>query len=95
MTGDQNEQYKLNIVEAVLSLRKVTLTPHKFIEIQKNLEVMPARYPINRVDVRAHSVAAGLTYFVWDNCYQMIHRVECLLKTLSISKIIPCVKLRL
>ena len=45
MSGDQDEQYKLNILEAVLSLRKVILTPHKFIEIQKNLEVMPARYP--------------------------------------------------
>jgi len=108
MTGDQNEQYKLNIVEAVLSLRKVTLTPHKFIEIQKNLEVMPARYPINRVDVRAHSVAAGLTYFVWDNCYQgqlpnriFVGMVDndsssgVFTKNLSISKIIPCVKLRL
>jgi len=70
MTDNQDEQFKLNILEAVLSLRKVTLTAHKFIEIQKNLETTPARYPINRVDVRAHSVAAGLTYFVWDNCYQ-------------------------
>ena len=70
MTENDNPQYKLDIIEAVLCIRKVELTPHKFIEIQQSLEKVPAKYPINRVDVKTHSVPAGLTYFSWDNCYQ-------------------------
>lgn len=70
MSTVENARYKFNIVEAVLCTRKVQLTPHKFIEFQQNLEKIPALYPIDRVDVRTHSVAAGLTLFTWDNCYQ-------------------------
>ena len=70
MSEEDNPNYKLNIIEAIFCVRKVTLTPHRFIELQKQLETVPACYPINRVDVRTHSVAAGLTNFIWDNCYQ-------------------------
>ena len=70
LTTSADPQYKLEIVEAVFCIRKVQLTAHKFIEIQKNLEKVPAVYPINRTDVRAHSVAAGLTSLNWDNAFQ-------------------------
>ena len=70
MSEGDNPNYKLNIIEAMFCIRKVTLTPHRFIELQKQLESVPACYPINRVDVRTHSAAAGLTNFIWDNCYQ-------------------------
>ena len=67
MSGVENGDYKLEITEAVFCARRVQLTPHKFIEVQKNLEHSLAKYPINRVDVRTHSVAAGLTSFIRDN----------------------------
>ena len=70
MSNMENPKFKLNLLEAIFCVRKVTLTPHRFIELQKQLENVPACYPINRVDVRTHSVAGGLTNFVWDNCYQ-------------------------
>ena len=70
LTNIDNPAYKFVFVEAVLSLRKVQLTHHKFIEIQKSLESVPVLLPINRVDVRAHSVAAGLSSLNWDNVFQ-------------------------
>ena len=62
--------YKILSTEALLCVRKVRLTPHKFQEIQQNLEKVPAVYPINRVDVKTYSVAAGLTSLNWDNAFQ-------------------------
>ena len=62
--------YKILLTEALLCLRKVRLTPHKFQEIQQNLEKIPAVYPINRVDIKTYSVAAGLTSLNWDNTFQ-------------------------
>ena len=52
--------YKILSTEALLCVRKVRLTPHKFQEIQQSLEKVPAIYPINRVDVKTYSVAAEL-----------------------------------
>lgn len=70
LSNEDNAAYKLIISEAILTIRKVHLTPHKFIEIQKRLESVPALYPINRIDVKTHSVAAGLSSLIWDNVYQ-------------------------
>ncbi|XP_066911110.1 uncharacterized protein F54H12.2-like [Clytia hemisphaerica] len=58
---------KVKITDAVLCIRKVELTHHKFVEIQKHLEKNVASYPINRVLVKTHSIAAGLTSLNWDN----------------------------
>lgn len=70
LTATPNPEFKLTIVEAILVVRKVQLTAHKFMEIQKTMEKIPALFPINRVEVRTHSVAAGLTTLVWDNAFQ-------------------------
>ena len=70
LTGVDNPAFKIAFTEAVLSIRKVQLTQHKFIEIQKSLESVPALLPINRVEVKTHSVAAGLSSLNWDNVYQ-------------------------
>ena len=51
LTNVDNPAYKFLFKEAVLSIRKVQLTQHKFIEIQKSLESVPALLPINRVFV--------------------------------------------
>ena len=60
-------QSRVKIVDAVLCVRKVQLTNHKFAEIQQGLEKRVACYPINRVQVKTHSIAAGLTCLNWDN----------------------------
>ena len=65
-----NANYKVVITEAIMCLRKVQLTPHKFEEIQRRLEKEQANYPIDRVDMRTHSIAAGLSSLVWHNAYQ-------------------------
>ncbi|XP_066922747.1 uncharacterized protein F54H12.2-like [Clytia hemisphaerica] len=65
MTPANNPRIK--ITDAVLCVRKVQLTHHKFAEIQRNLEKNVASYPINRVQVKTHSIAAGLTSLNWDN----------------------------
>ncbi|XP_066910114.1 uncharacterized protein F54H12.2-like [Clytia hemisphaerica] len=65
-----NADYKVVITEAIMCLRKVQLTPHKFEEIQRRLEKEQANYPLDRIDIRTHSAATGLSSFVWHNAYQ-------------------------
>ena len=60
-------QAKVKLVDAVLCIRKVQLTHHKFAEIQKEIEKNAVCYPINRVQLKTHSIAAGLTSLNWDN----------------------------
>ena len=64
-----NADFKIAIVEAVLKLRKVQLTPHKFVEIQKNLEKSPVLYPIDRIEMRVRTVPAGLNGLTWTNVF--------------------------
>ena len=59
--------HSLKLSEVVLCVRKVQLTHHKFAEIQQGLENNVVSYPINRVHVKTHSIAAGLTSLNWDN----------------------------
>ena len=67
LSANQNADYKVKIIDIAFCLRKVQLTPHKFEEIQKRLEKGPALYHLNRVDIKTHSIAAGLTSLNWDN----------------------------
>ena len=60
-------QPRVKIVYAVLCVRKVQLTYHRFSEIQQKLEKDVICYPINRVLLKTHSIAAGLTSLNWDN----------------------------
>ena len=57
----------MKIVDAVLCVRKVKLTTHKFKEIQQELEKHVICYPINRVQLKTQSMAAGLTSLNMDN----------------------------
>ena len=61
----------------MLSVRKVQLTPHKFIDIQKQMETIPVTISINRVAMLVHSVPSGLQSKVWNNMYdgQLPNRV--------------------
>ena len=58
---------KIKIIDAVLCVRKVQLTAHKFAQIQQTLEKNVICYPINRVIVKTHSISSGLTSLNWDN----------------------------
>ena len=51
----------------IFCLRKVQLSTHKFQSIQQRLEKTPALYPINRVEIKTHSVAQGLSSLNWEN----------------------------
>lgn len=68
LSAQDNPNYKIKIIDAVFCIRKVMLTPHKFQDIQQRLEKGPALFPINRVELKVHSVAAGLTYVNWNSC---------------------------
>ena len=72
ITEVENADYKIAVLEATLNLRKVQLTSHKFEAIQKGLEKSPCLYPFNRVDVKTHSVAAGLSSLTWHSAIQGI-----------------------
>lgn len=65
--GATPASFKVKITDAVMRVRKVKLTVRKFAEIQQRLEKTPIVYPINRVVVKTHSIAAGLTSLNWDN----------------------------
>ena len=67
ITNGDNPSFKVKLVDVALCLRKVQLTAKKFSEVQQTLEKVPACYPINRVTIKTHSLAAGLTSFNWDN----------------------------
>ena len=69
MLMSENAGFKVKLLNVTLVVRKVQLTPHKFAEIQKMIEMNAAVYPLNRVTVKTHSVASGLTSLNWDNVF--------------------------
>ena len=69
MLMSENSGFKVKLLNVTMVVRKVQLTQHKFTEIQKSLETTSAVYPINRIGVKSHSVASGLTSLNWDNAF--------------------------
>ena len=67
LSAAENPAFKVSFQEVTFCLRKVQLSPHKFQSIQQRLEKTPALYPINRVEIKAHSVAQGLSSLNWEN----------------------------
>ena len=63
----ENPVFKVSFQEVVFCLRKVQLCPPKFQPIQQRLKKTPALYPINRVEIKTHSVAQGLSSLNWEN----------------------------
>ena len=61
------DKFKVNVVDAVMCVRKATLTADKFRHVQEKLQKTPAIYPIDRVGMFCRSVPAGLTSLNWDN----------------------------
>ena len=57
----ENPAFKVPFQEVNFCLRKVQLSPHKFQSIKQRLEKTPVLYPINRFEIKAQSVAQGLS----------------------------------
>jgi hypothetical protein len=56
---DGNEKYKVIILDAVIMLRKVKISPSVYLAHAKALENGMAKYPIKRVICKSFTVAAG------------------------------------
>ena len=59
MSGEANPTYKVNLISAVLSVRKVQLNPSVFLAHAKALESTLAKYPIKRVVRKTYNIPAG------------------------------------
>ena len=67
LSAAENPAFKVSFQKVIFCSRKVQLSPHKFQSIQKRLEKTPALYPINRIEIKTHSVAQGLSSLNWEN----------------------------
>ena len=59
--GENVENYKIKLDEALLFVRKVKVLPSCRLGIYKGLEIAPIRIPIRRTSQRVFSIANGLT----------------------------------
>lgn len=59
--------YKINIIEATLYVRRVKVSPTILLNHARALEKTTAKYPITRVDVRTNTIAAGVQSASLDN----------------------------
>ena len=65
LSAVENPTFKVSFQEVMFCLCKVQLSSHKFQSIQQRLEKIPALYPINRAEIKTHSVAQGLSSLNW------------------------------
>lgn len=59
MSGENNAAYKIQMIQAVLRVRKVKISPSIRVAHAKALEIGPAKYPIHRVEMKVFSVPRG------------------------------------
>lgn len=62
-------QFKVNIMEASLMVRRVKINPTVLIAHAKAIEQYSAKYPITRVDVKSFTIPAGMMGKTIDNVY--------------------------
>lgn len=70
MTGSAGKGYKLSIVEAYLSVCKVTPTPAITMGIESTLKEKPALYPYTRTEMRAFQLPKDQYTFHLEDIYQ-------------------------
>ena len=68
LMGDA-DNFKVNIKEIYLSVRKVRLSPVVRLAHAKALAISPVKYPIKRVEIKVASVPRGNMDFVKDNLF--------------------------
>ena len=69
MSKDDGAGYKVHIEEAVLYIRKATLSPAVQLAYAQALEKAPARYPITRVEVKNFTIPKGSWNINRDNLF--------------------------
>jgi hypothetical protein len=69
MAADATQNYKTVIEEAVLYIRKTTLSPAVQIGYAQALQVSTAKYPITRVDVKSFTIPTGSWSVNRDNLF--------------------------
>ncbi|XP_041464631.1 uncharacterized protein F54H12.2-like [Lytechinus variegatus] len=69
LTSDATSKYKIMIEKATLYVRKVKVNPSVMLSHAKGLENTPAKYPINKVDVKSFTIPAGNMSINKDNLF--------------------------
>lgn len=64
-----NAEFKINIMEVSLLVRRVKINPSILILHSKSIEQYSAKYPITRVDVKAFTIPSGVMGKTIDNVY--------------------------
>jgi hypothetical protein len=60
VAGGENPAYKVLIQEAVLRIRRVTVSPTLRLDHERFLDKTTAKYPISRVGVKSIAIPQGL-----------------------------------
>ncbi|CAB3988842.1 hypothetical protein BSL78_07776 [Paramuricea clavata] len=69
LAGGENPAYKVIIQEAVLRVRRVTVSPTLRLEHKKFLDKTTAKYPISRVEVKSMAIPQGLMSLDRENVF--------------------------
>ena len=69
MAGGDNPMYKVEIIDAVLKVTGVSVTPEVILGHSAALKKMPVLYPFIQSDFRTYSVPQGSLNFVADNMW--------------------------
>ena len=59
MCSETNPNFKLKVLDAVLKVRKVHISPNAYLGITSALKDNTAKYPIRRVIIKSYSISAG------------------------------------
>jgi hypothetical protein len=69
MSGEENPDQKLKIVEATLKICQITVNPQVILGHEKALNHSPALYPFVRSDIKTFTMAEGITSYRIDNLF--------------------------
>ena len=70
LMAPDDEKYKINILEAVLLVRRVEISPSVFLAHEKTLRMGPAKYPLKRVVCKYFPVPQNSTSSRQENLFQ-------------------------
>ena len=70
MAADNATDFKIDIQDVYLLIKKVRVNPAVIYAHSKILEKQNALYPYTKVECRTTSIATGSTSFNWDNMFQ-------------------------
>ena len=59
MFSETNPNFKVKVLNAVLKVRKVHISPNAYLEIASALKENTAKYPIRCVIIKSYSISAG------------------------------------